>query len=187
MTIECFICCNSGDYMTIGKCNHLQVCLVCSFKYRSDKSNHKCIVCNTPCEQVIVVPNPKISQDFKYSDFMNHNKVEFSDGIYYFDKEGKNACQNIKKICCPIKTCKHKKDVEMELYELKDHLKKDHRRYFCDLCLEHRKLLISEQKIYQKHELQVHMDEGDIDSEGIISIMHPYCAFWSQFHHTWPA
>ena len=163
--------------MVIGQCNHVNICIECSFKYRSDNQNKKCIYCNTICDEVIVIPNPGNDQPGTFRDFQNKRVVEFKYGICYYDKSGSIACERLKKLVCPIPECKSKHEMFLDVEQLKAHLKSKHRRYYCDLCLKFKKQLLSEQRIYRKEELRRHMEQGDLDSEGTVISVHPFCSF----------
>ena len=60
----CLICCEEKDWITLGKCNHTELCLECCYKYRSDKKNRNCILCKTDLEVVYVVKNNEDYADF---------------------------------------------------------------------------------------------------------------------------
>ena len=181
MTMECLICCDHPAYMTIGPCNHISICVECAFKHRSDNKNHKCIYCNTLCKEILAIPNPKPSSKIEFNNYQHKKKTAFVHGIFYMDEGGKLECNALKKISCPIANCNSTKDLFLDTLNLKKHLKKAHRRHFCDLCLDNRKLLLSEQKIYRKQELDRHLQEGDLDNEGNCISLHPFCSFCN-FH-----
>lgn len=181
MTIDCLICCEKQAFMTIGKCGHVNNCLECSFKFRSDQKNQKCIYCNTLTDKVVVIPNTESHYSKNFSDFESMRLTHFDHGIYFHDHATRDACQKLKRLTCPMPNCKDKDRQFYDIEQLKEHVRKQHRRYFCDLCLKHRKLLVSQQKIYRKEELKKHLEQGDFDSEGALTFMHPHCSFCNEY------
>ncbi|ONK63067.1 uncharacterized protein A4U43_C07F11070 [Asparagus officinalis] len=66
--------------------------------------------------------------------------------------------------------------------QLKGHLFHQHRMFMCSLCLEGRKIFISEQKLYTRSQLQQHIHTGDSEVDGSESerggfMGHPMCEF----------
>ena len=104
----CLICCEEKDWITLGKCNHTELCLECCYKYRSDKKNRNCILCKTDLEVVYVVKNNEDYADF--SCFRGKGE-EFEYGIKYFEKDVKPELERLRKIVCPIKNCKKKRNI----------------------------------------------------------------------------
>lgn len=52
---ECILCCEPREFYTLGKCNHSDVCLECSYKMRKKEKNIKCVICNEELIKVIVI------------------------------------------------------------------------------------------------------------------------------------
>ena len=158
--------------MTVGECEHPFVCLVCAFKLRSLNKNLKCIYCNTELPKVIAISDP--NQTFEE---LNRRGPEYFDhGIYYSDDKSRWACKDLQSIRCGLKGCK-KRAALPNIAAYKKHLKEEHRRYLCDLCVKNRTLMVEEHKIYRKEELDMHYNHGDYDEDDNLIFMHPYCVF----------
>lgn len=61
------------------------------------------------------------------------------------------------------------------MIQLKKHLKESHKRYLCELCVENSVILLSEQKLFTKNQLNLHNREGDYDENDNLILKHPYC------------
>ena len=61
------------------------------------------------------------------------------------------------------------------LRQLKEHVRKVHNLYFCEICLENLKLFPSEHKLYTRQQLDVHDRDGDPDDLSYKG--HPLCHF----------
>lgn len=169
---DCLICCDEKEIMTVGECEHPCVCLICAFKMRSLNKNIKCIYCNQELTKIIAISDP--SQSFEQ--MIRKNPNHFAHGIHFVEDKVKWACYDLQSIKCAIKECK-KHTSFSSLAGYKKHLKDDHRRFLCDLCVEHRTLMAEEHKIYRKEELDIHFNQGDYDEEDNLISMHPYCSF----------
>lgn len=43
---ECLLCCEEKEYYSVGRCNHMNICYICTIKLRRKTNNNKCAVCN---------------------------------------------------------------------------------------------------------------------------------------------
>lgn len=173
---ECLICCEDKETMVVGRCNHPSVCLICSYKLRSLNNNAKCIVCNEELKQVILVKD----EETLYEDLEAMGPTAYNFGISYTDPEERWECYALDSIKCPIKKCRLKKRFN-NMNQFKKHLKEDHNRHLCDLCLKHRTLMLDEQKLYKQDELTIHMESGDFDDKENLLFFHPYCEFCKKY------
>lgn len=169
---ECLICCEEKEIMAVGECEHPYVCLTCTYKLRSLNKNMKCIYCNQELTKIIAIS--EANQTFE--DLNRKGPIHFSHGINYVDEKVKWACYDLESIKCGVKECK-KRMTFTNITAYKKHLKEDHRRYLCDLCVEHRTLMIDEHKVYRKEDLDNHYNQGDYDEDDNLIFMHPYCVF----------
>ena len=167
---ECFLCIEEKEFFTIGKCNHICVCISCSYKCRVLNNNRKCLYCNLE-QDIVVITN---REDSQFDNFSAEDLICFKSGIYYHNNEGRTACLRLENFMCPTKKCRRTFN---SLIQLKDHLKNHHHLNFCDLCLENQSLLISEQKLYNQIDLKNHLERGEFDEDGNLTNMHPNCHF----------
>lgn len=96
-------------------------------------------------------------------------------GIYYVDEKSEELCNDIDALKCPVKNCKEKSKPYPSFVLFKNHLKKDHNRVICEVCLRHSAATIDEQKLFTPGALNNHLKYGDFDENGNLVMCHPYC------------
>ncbi len=93
-------------------------------------------------------------------------------GIYYPIKAEwiKRETEKLLRNFCPV--C----SIEYETFEiLRDHVRRTHRYFYCDLCVENLNLFPFERKCYTRHDLVQHTRVGDPDDTSFRG--HPLCRF----------
>jgi len=119
----------------------------------------------------------RLFQEVWYSYFHDNSK----NGIYYIDSHVQAKCQEIESFTCIVKNCKDIKREFPSLTLLKKHLKSSHNRVFCDICLKSNTNILSEQKLFKPSDLRHHLNKGELDHEGNIVLLHPYCCVGERF------
>lgn len=135
---ECLLCTEDREFMTVGECDHPVVCVECAYKLRVINENLWCGFCNIMLEEVIVTS--EISKSYKVlnkSIYLEWYKA----GICVYNKETYFAYRELENTKCAIGRCTKIFDC---LENLTRHMKEAHDWYFCDLCLTHWALLISQ-------------------------------------------
>eukprot|EP00340_Litonotus_pictus_P010654 CAMPEP_0170536730 /NCGR_PEP_ID=MMETSP0209-20121228/102312_1 /TAXON_ID=665100 ORGANISM="Litonotus pictus, Strain P1" /NCGR_SAMPLE_ID=MMETSP0209 /ASSEMBLY_ACC=CAM_ASM_000301 /LENGTH=721 /DNA_ID=CAMNT_0010838125 /DNA_START=105 /DNA_END=2271 /DNA_ORIENTATION=+ len=97
-------------------------------------------------------------------------------GILYNDISAKEAI--LEKTCykCPISHCKE--NVFDQLSNLTFHVKKQHKRYYCEICLKDGKRFLSDTTIFTYDDLQEHNQYGEYDENLVVlAPIHPECRF----------
>lgn len=166
---ECAICCEERIVVAVGLCGHAQVCLECSFKMRARGGDQGCPVCKQQLAEVLVVAAPVPAQP------PTGPRTHFQHGIFFCDDVGRRECERLIALHCPVPKCR--RDALPNSNALQKHLRDQHRRFFCELCLDNRTLLVSQQRIFRSEELQRHLEHGDFDEEHNLIFRHPLCAF----------
>ncbi|KAJ2518493.1 hypothetical protein H4217_003300 [Coemansia sp. RSA 1939] len=91
--------------------------------------------------------------------------------IKFDSKEAYNVAMHTLQFNCPIRKCNY---VDSEGWKgLKSHVRGEHAKSFCDLCLKNKKSFAEEHKLFTKAQLRVHYSRGD--SVGFTG--HPQCEF----------
>mgnify|MGYP000178507476 CR=1 FL=1 len=98
-------------------------------------------------------------------------------GIYYIDEQSESLCRDIDSFKCAVKNCKDKDKRFPSFIVLKKHLKDEHNRVMCEVCLKHSAATIDEQKLFTPGALNNHLMHGDYDENGNLVLYHPYCKF----------
>ena len=85
-------------------------------------------------------------------------------------------CLDAESFKCWVNNCKHDKEFK-SMIALKKHLKDTHHRMLCEICVDNRALILSEQKLFRPDEQKSHIWNGDFDEENNLIFLHPYCEF----------
>ena len=178
-SFTCIICGNEKELVSVGECNHLQVCSYCAMKSRLHYDNKKCPVCLKLLEIIFIC---EITNKIPYEILIKQKEEFYEDeefdkcGIYYTTKSGKEKALKLRGFICPIKNC-HKKTFG-DVNKLSNHLNKAHKKFYCPQCLNENKLFISQMKIYNQSELNDHIKYGEYDNNNLlISPPHVTCPF----------
>jgi hypothetical protein len=143
----------------VGECSH-PVCYLCSTKMRILCEQTYCAICRQELPRVYFVS--KISDTEPTIDQSRFTPIDETGdcGIYYpiksewIRRETEKLLRNI----CPF--CYY----EYETFEiLRDHVRRTHRYFYCDLCVENLNLFLYERKCYTRHDLVQHIRCGDRD------------------------
>lgn len=184
---NCIICASDNiTFAGVGKCNHI-ICSVCFLRLRSKSKDFNCTICKTRLDFVIVYncantkSKTKTFEDFGVAEIDNTIPILSRYGTADIDYATQmlfcGCTDHYKKLqdlrsegVCPFKQCKERFS---SLTHLEDHLRKHHHGLkFCKLCLNNRRLFLSENKLMSDKELKIHMDSNS----------HPPCPFCSNAH-----
>ncbi|KAK5641502.1 hypothetical protein RI129_010049 [Pyrocoelia pectoralis] len=169
----CVVCFKIVDLYSIGICDH-PVCFECSTRMRVLCNQQECPICRQDMPKVLFtkeieafsILRPKVEkvnlQDRKYGLFFHSPSIQRR---YYrlLDHEcficKRNACSTT------FKT----------FHLLKDHMRRIHELFYCDLCVANLKIFTFERKSYTRVELATHRRKGDVDNTSHRG--HPLCEF----------
>lgn len=173
---NCIICANPIDYCTINEnCFHGDndlVCWKCSLYLRKKMNDKRCCICKVESDYVIY-SDTKPNSNSGYSGYNLNQLRKISEINCYVTKP--YMISHIKSffdIYC-IK-CGENFD---KLQQLKTHMKDTHSLYYCDVCLEGRKVVLKDQKLYTFNDLKYHKDNGEEDEFSGKIGPHPECLF----------
>ncbi|KRT86116.1 hypothetical protein AMK59_849, partial [Oryctes borbonicus] len=76
---------------------------------------------------------------------------------------------------CPICDNRDRRWPFRTFQELKDHMRKEHELFYCDLCVSNLKIFTFERRCYTRSELAMHRRKGDTDNKSHRG--HPLCEF----------
>lgn len=65
---------------------------------------------------------------------------------------------------CPLCSTNHRRFSFKNFQKLKEHMRKDHELYYCDLCVDNLNIFTFERKCYNRTELAQHRRKGDVDN-----------------------
>lgn len=191
---DCVVCAEPLLWVGIGQAcagkHQAQVCSACTLRLRLVLNDKRCCICQKECQAALVVShlhNNVARQDLIQWDALEQRVKEGSmwkdkqADVYFADREHFKSMQRISRPVCLI--CQENKTFQHK-HQLEAHLKKEHKKYFCGLCLEGRHCFIGEQKLYTAQELKRHVDRGEplVDHiDGANGFKgHPCCKFCHQ-------
>ena len=177
-TFTCSICSKEKELVSVGECDHRQVCSYCAMKSRLHYDYKKCPICLKILE-IIFICNLTDKTPFKT---LISKKDEFYEdeefdkcGIFYTTIEGKKEALQLRGYNCPIRNC-HSKNFE-NITSLSEHLNQVHKKFYCQYCLKQNKLFLSQMNIYNKSNLDDHIKYGEYEKNNLLSPPHPSCPF----------
>ena len=202
----CLICAGPLDYVAVHPCGHGDVCALCTARLRQIIGDKRCCACQREAKSVLVTKNKgedtaKFPVDIKRQ--QKNGKVfamKASRGIF-FDNAGYRDQLSLKcGLSCVVCTKRGESGDDAatkddsktattrfgSLKALKSHLKDEHGLYFCDVCLDGRKVFVQEQVLYTKSELARHKKKGD--TKGVMAEAgfkgHPRCQFCNKHFYS---
>lgn len=96
-------------------------------------------------------------------------------GIFYQKKEIQARVKELLEHRCPF--CPDRQP-DRHFDRLRDHMRREHEKYYCDLCVTHLRKFSCELKAYTRPELARHRRVGDADDKSHKG--HPLCVFCDQ-------
>ncbi len=182
----CIVCAEHVEFTAYGPCGHKDTCSKCVMRLRTVIKDDRCVYCQQPCSRVFVT---RYAGDYTKSlskDDFDHLEREYGDCCIkeaqaYFDDA--SHCEGLKSMCRFSHPLIADGKRFTSLKSLKQELKASRNAQFCPICLEGRKVFISEQLLYTKNQLSKHLKQGDDDgpmsrSTGFKG--HPECAYCSK-------
>ncbi|XP_055374209.1 E3 ubiquitin-protein ligase ZNF598 [Condylostylus longicornis] len=164
----CVVCFKGVDIYSIGECDH-PVCYECSTRMRVLCQQNECPICRKSLSKVIFTHKKQKYRELEASNRSEHYNKKYK--IAFENSKIQNAFYTLLDHPCPICKCSpfHHFDA------LKDHVRKEHERFYCDICTEHLKIFTFERKCYNRHDLAMHRRKGDIDNTSHRG--HPLCQY----------
>ncbi|XP_076043290.1 E3 ubiquitin-protein ligase ZNF598 [Oratosquilla oratoria] len=163
----CVVCFKPVDIYSVGECDH-PVCFECSTRMRVLCARNECPICRVEMAKVVflhtVLPFANIKTrtmlyDSRYAIFFENESV-----MKAYDALLEHSCFQCKD---PL--------MFKNFTQLKDHMRKHHERYYCELCVEHLKIFTRERRSYTRSQLALHRRKGDADDKSHRG--HPLCEF----------
>ncbi|KAL7290228.1 hypothetical protein TKK_0015931 [Trichogramma kaykai] len=162
----CVVCYKDGEYFSIGLCEHA-VCFECSTRMRVLCEQNECPICRQDLPKVVFTKEIKPYRLLKKGPL-----VDAKYNIHFECPEIQRKFQKLLSHNCYI--C-NKKEGFNSFESLKEHMKKKHDLYYCDLCAENVKIFPHERRCYNQSDLKHHMSKGDLDDKSHKG--HPLCKF----------
>jgi hypothetical protein len=171
--LACSCCLNDLYCFVYYSCSHF-VCLNCSLKMRVLCDKIDCPVCRQESKFVLCTSSKLLREEETPQNINSKiNKLEklkkgTNVGFYFEDERILMEYDDILANICDI--CNYKAN---NFDQLSTHIRKQHSRFYCDLCLNHLKLFPYERKHYSREQLAAHKRLGDVGDTSFKP--HPIC------------
>lgn len=186
----CICCLHELITYVYYSCMHY-VCLQCSAKMRIVCQKLDCPVCRQHSDNVIgtkellhttneskaggcTETEAKANNQKDFDTYINKFKERpaLLGGFYYTEEPIKAEFNALISHQCTLCQAPTFFDTFDDLYT---HLKREHKRFYCDLCIENLKLFTFERKFYTREELATHRRQGDPNDKSFKG--HPLCKY----------
>ncbi|KAJ4441141.1 hypothetical protein ANN_10991 [Periplaneta americana] len=166
----CVVCFKNVVIYSIGDCDH-PVCYECSTRMRVLCRQNECPICRQDMPKVIFTKEVQLFRHVKNNSYLMDKKFK----ICFDNADIQTAYSKLLEHVC--KVC-HGRPAFRTFQNLKDHMRKEHELYYCDLCVENLKIFTGERRSYTRQELALHRRKGDPDDRSHRG--HPLCEFCDQ-------
>lgn len=169
---NCVVCFKNVEIYSIGECDH-PVCYECSTRMRVLCRQNECPICRQDMPKVIFTRYVRPFKDIKTNMYMYLMDKKFQ--IIFESSEIQKAYNALLAHVCPKCPERH---AFQNFALLRDHMRREHELYYCDLCIDNLKILTCERRCYTRSELAQHRRRGDPDDKSHKG--HPLCEFCDQ-------
>ncbi|XP_065175322.1 E3 ubiquitin-protein ligase ZNF598-like [Sycon ciliatum] len=173
---DCVICGTGQEVFVVGSCNH-PVCLRCSARLRKLAKSTLCPVCREDLPQVVATKSGRDFSSFKDLNSLPGNRDL---GIRFEDRSLRSNFSVLFEARCNV--CGDRRQPDPSFAVLKDHMRREHEQFSCDICEDNLMLYPEERRFYSRASLARHRRVGDGDDEesGTSHRGHPECGFCCQ-------
>lgn len=171
----CIVCWREIHVYAIGLCDH-PVCHECSTRMRVLCRKSECPICRRNLPKVLFVKQCRPFEELNKRLYPVDPRPQIcfeDDSVRQAYKELlENRCKY-----CPLEDrgVKVPRPVFTNFAMLRAHVRKEHSRSYCDLCVEHLKIFPSERTAYSKRDMARHQSQGDVEDTSHKG--HPLCKF----------
>ncbi|CAG9824565.1 unnamed protein product [Phaedon cochleariae] len=169
----CVVCFKVVEIFSIGVCDHA-VCFECSTRMRVLCKQNECPICRQDLPKVVF---SKVVEKYSilFPKFERSNLQDRKFGLYFCTSDIQKEYQNLLEHRCYICEEGERKWPFKTFQQLKDHMRREHELFYCDICVENLKIFTFEKKCYTRQELAHHRRKGDPDNTSHRG--HPLCEF----------
>ncbi|XP_023226306.1 E3 ubiquitin-protein ligase ZNF598-like isoform X2 [Centruroides sculpturatus] len=166
----CVLCCRNISIYAVGFCDH-HVCYECSTRMRVLCKQNECPICRSDLPKVVFSQRKKTFNELSEVLYPVDKKYK----IYFEDNYCRRAYEKLLEHSCKI--CNQRCSFH-SFGHLKNHMRREHELFFCELCVENLRIFTSERRCYTREELGRHRRIGDKDDTSHRG--HPLCKFCDQ-------
>ncbi|KAL7049251.1 hypothetical protein ACKWTF_003642 [Chironomus riparius] len=165
----CVVCFKKTFIFSIGSCNH-PVCYECSARMRCLCLQNECPICRQDLPRVIFTKTIDLFLTLDKTTRSGLFEKKFR--IVFADLEIQKAFYHLLEHRCP--RCEDS-NLFVDFYKLKEHVRKVHEQFYCEICTENLKVFSSERRCYTRQEIAQHRRVGDPDNKSHKG--HPRCDY----------
>ncbi|CAD8190995.1 unnamed protein product [Paramecium pentaurelia] len=175
---DCVLCIEKVDIIALGHCNHKTFCYQCMIKMRVISKIKMCPICKQQLDKIILTDN----LNAQYKDYQINKLIPIAysmeaKDVFYTDSEDiKSKVESLNQFKCPFQECQIEQQIN-NYNQLRNHLKDQHQRYFCEVCIEQKTCFLVEQQVYTEQQYRHHLQYGDYDEDSNLIFKHPYCKY----------
>ncbi|KAK8767197.1 hypothetical protein V5799_006018 [Amblyomma americanum] len=170
----CIVCWRDIHVYAVGLCDH-PVCHECSTRMRVLCRKSECPICRRNLPKVIFVKECRPFEELNKRLY----QVDVKPQICFGDESVRQAYRALlENRCkyCPPPAAEGKPAPSFSTFGmLRNHVRKEHNRTYCDLCIEHLKIFPSERTAYTRRDMVRHQSQGDVEDTSHRG--HPLCKF----------
>nr|XP_039255500.1 E3 ubiquitin-protein ligase ZNF598-like [Styela clava] len=163
----CDLCVQSIKIYAIGNCDH-PICYRCSAKMRVLCEQMHCAVCRVELTKVVYC---KSRRPFKEAEALKLIRGK-KGNVFFTDEIVKKEYEKLFEHHCSI--CPENPQ-EFSFDSLESHMRKEHKLFYCHLCVKYNTNFTDECKTYSREDLAKHRRVGDEDDTSHKG--HPLCEF----------
>lgn len=163
----CDLCVQKIKIYAIGHCNH-PICYRCSAKMRVLCEQQDCAVCRVELKKVIYSKSYEIFDEVNARQLIPFRKYN----VFFTEKIIKDDYEKLFEHPCPVCPDHH---LEISFEKLEAHMRKEHKLFYCNLCVRFNTNFTDECKTYTRETLARHRRVGDDDDSSHKG--HPLCEF----------
>ncbi|CRL02979.1 CLUMA_CG016385, isoform A [Clunio marinus] len=164
----CVVCFKTCLIYSIGACNHA-VCFECSARMRCICLQNECPICRQDLPKVVftktIAPFATLDRDLRSGLYEKKYRIAFA------DLDIQKAFYRLLEHRCP--ECDHTPFIEFN--KLKEHVRKVHELFYCEICTDNLKIFSSTRRCYTRQQLATHRRVGDVDDKSHKG--HPRCEY----------
>lgn len=164
----CVVCFKNVQTYSVGECDH-PVCYECSTRMRVLCQQNECPICRQDLQKVIftsdVMPYRQLEIECRTGPYEKRYRIIF--GSLQIQKQFNHLLDH------PCPQCENLTFPSFDA--LKDHVRKSHELFYCELCTENLKIFSFERRCYNREELSLHRRKGDPDNTSHRG--HPLCKY----------
>ncbi|KAL1452733.1 hypothetical protein WDU94_006937 [Cyamophila willieti] len=164
----CVVCFKQVRYYSIGSCDH-PVCYECCTRMRVLCQQNECPICRQDMQKVYFTDNVR---PFKTLEALEFHLCDKKYKIWFDGSPIQQAFNTLLQHKCPICPQTHLFSI---FKSLEEHVSREHKQFYCDLCVLNLKIFSKERRCYERSQLSTHRRVGDQDDKSHKG--HPLCEF----------